>query len=117
MGRLDEVGKHETQIYERWGTTHVKFHATNVVQWDAKKIVLCHGGYETPTTKLRMNQASGQFGLGYHVYQRNFEWFVDYDGATYTFTGDTCVLVRSSRPNSIGIDEISDEDFKRVALG
>ena len=39
-------------------------------------ITLNTGGYETVTTKRKMNQASAQFGLGYSVSQRDFQWYV-----------------------------------------
>jgi hypothetical protein len=32
-----------------------------------------------------MNQASNQFGLGYQVYQKDWQWYVDFDGQTIDF--------------------------------
>jgi len=34
------------------------------------------GGWNTATTKLRMNQAAAQFSLGFHVRQRDGTWYV-----------------------------------------
>lgn len=49
-------------------------------------VILNSGGWRTVTTKTRMNQAANQFGLGYGVYQRKGEWFVDTpDGQTLEF--------------------------------
>ena len=41
-----------------------------------------------------MNQASDYFGLGFYVYQRNYDWFVDKGGITYKFTGSTLTIPR-----------------------
>ena len=49
---------------------------TKIVEWSEKMIVLNSDGWETVTTKRKMNQASHQFGLGFSVFQKNFEWFV-----------------------------------------
>ena len=45
-------------------------------------------------TKLRMNQASVQFNLGYTVYQQKGQWFVSYRGATRQFDQDEIILER-----------------------
>ena len=57
-------------------TTIVRYHDTDVVTFDDRWITLDHGGYITPTTKRRMNEASAEFGLGFSVYQKNFKWIV-----------------------------------------
>ena len=76
MSRWNEVGKHKTTVYNDDTHKCVKYHKTNVVRFNNKEIILNNGGWMTATTKLRMNQASNQFGLGYHVWQKDFEWFV-----------------------------------------
>ena len=58
-------------------------------------IILDTGGWFTPTTKTRMNQTSNAFGLGFQVYQKNYEWFADYNGKTYEFTKDHLSLKRN----------------------
>jgi hypothetical protein len=46
------------------------------------------GRTETATTKLRMNQASNQFNLGFSVYQKDYRWYVVIpQGETVEFTG------------------------------
>lgn len=72
----------------------VRYQNTTVVSWDAGRINLNAGGYRSATTKLRMNQAGNQFGLGYHVYQRDFVWFVRYRGVVLSFVNDTLTLDR-----------------------
>ena len=86
MGQTSVVGSHKTAIYQENGMTKVKYHSTNVVSWDDEYIILDSGGWQTVTTKLRMNQASIQFGLPFGVYQKDFKWFVDFNGKTYPFS-------------------------------
>ena len=59
------------------GRGSVVYVRTPIVEWDDETITLKSGGWETVTTKRKMNQSSLQFGLGFGVYQRNYEWFVD----------------------------------------
>jgi hypothetical protein len=45
-------------------------------------VILNTDGWKTPTTKTRMNQASAQYGLGYHVYQKAGQWYIQLDNGT-----------------------------------
>ena len=96
MARTDKVGTHETSIYHTdYGDTVVQYHNTQVVRFNTDEIVLDSGGWHTVTTKLRMNQASYQFELGFYVHQRQFEWFVTNGNRTYDFK-DGMILERQS---------------------
>lgn len=53
-----------------------RYHGTDVIRWNDSVIILDSGGYQTTTTKRRMNAASIQFGLGFIVFQKDFQWFV-----------------------------------------
>ena len=65
----------------------VVYHETPIVSWMDGKVTLRSGGWETVTTKRKLNQASHQFGLGYSVYQKSHTWFVTMpDGDTVLFT-------------------------------
>jgi hypothetical protein len=88
----------------------VKLHNTEIVkiysintnplnQVHSGKIKLNHGGWQTVTTKRRMNEASDAFmpgGLGFRVYQKDFEWYIerdngdvyDWEGQFITFSAD-----------------------------
>ena len=69
------------------GETVVRYHATNVVVFNKNKIVLNSGGWQTTTTKKRMNQASEAFDLGFHVWQDNWGWLVGVpNGETVEFS-------------------------------
>ncbi len=63
----------------------IKYHTTIVVRICRGSVLLDSGGWETVTTKRRMNQASDEFDLGFYVFQKNFEWFVSYKGEDIPF--------------------------------
>ncbi len=65
--------------------TIITYHSTQIVKFNSEWIVLDSGGWETVTTKRKMNQASMQFNLGYQVYQIDFKWYVDYKGSTLEY--------------------------------
>jgi len=77
MAQQHTVGTHRTTVKTIGTKTIVRYHSTDVVMFDPLWITLNNGGFYTATTKLRMNQTASQFGLGYRVYQRNYEWYVD----------------------------------------
>ena len=96
MGQIHTVGKHRTtNVLHSGGRRVITYHSTPVVSFDDNTIVLNTGGYETATTKIRMNQTSNQYSLNYYVYQEDFIWYVDYRGQTYQFEQDnTLTLAR-----------------------
>lgn len=68
------------------GNKHFVYHRTAVVTKRTDgSIVLDSGGWRTNTTRTAMNQASTQDGLGFQVYQRAKQWFVDMQGRTLPF--------------------------------
>mgnify|MGYP006281869779 CR=1 FL=1 len=97
MSRHDTIGTHRTTIStDAEGMTHVTYHQTAVVSFDARTITLRTGGWRSNTTKLRMNQTANQHGLGYGVWQKNYAWFVEYAGRVYEWTGDVLTLDRTT---------------------
>ena len=91
------------------GTTHVTYHGTRVVSVNDTTITLRTGGGRTATTKLRMNQASNQFGLGYRVFQKDYEWYVNFRkdgrpfGPDWLLVGSTMTIDRET------LEPVSDE--------
>jgi hypothetical protein len=77
MAQTQEVRGVKTIILVEDGITKIVYRGNCVVAFDDKKISLNSNGWRTATTKTRMVQASNQFKLGFYVYQRDFEWFVD----------------------------------------
>lgn len=76
MAQSQQVRGVATSIFQHDGCTVVQYHGTIVVSFDSDTVTLNSNGWQTATTKLRMNQASNQFGLGYKVSQKDFGWFV-----------------------------------------
>lgn len=94
MSQQYKVGKHATTIRKSENYLAVRYHATDIVKADDEDIVLDHGGWCTPTTKTRLNQASNQFDLGYHVYQKDGDWFVEYKGKVFAWIEQTFRIKR-----------------------
>ena len=96
MAQTQRVSGVKTAIHHNTGKDNdriqVWYHSTCVVEFNSHLIKLCTGGWKTVTTKRRMNQASNQFGLGYGVYQKKGDWFVDYKGKTVPFDNDVLTL-------------------------
>jgi hypothetical protein len=76
MARVDQIGTHSTSILVDKNYTKIIYHITPVVKFSEKFIVLNNGGYQTNTTKLRMNQTSHEFGLNFFVYTFAHKWYV-----------------------------------------
>ena len=80
MSQTQEVRGRATVIRQDGPWTVITYHRTDVVRFkragDKVTVKLNSNGWRTPTTKLRMNQAAHQFGLGYSVAQRHFDWYV-----------------------------------------
>ncbi len=73
---------------------YVLFHDTMVANWSDMEIRLSTGGFQTPSTKRRMNQAAEVFQLGYHVYQDGYSFYASYKGEKYRFNGDGRLTLR-----------------------
>ena len=65
------------------GTVAIKLHNTYVVKINTNgTYTLNSGGWQTITTKDRINQYSPRY---VYVYQKNFEWFVKINDKSYPF--------------------------------
>ena len=85
---MNRIGTHKTVVLYQDNNLEVYYHDTPVVKKYANgEITLNTGGWLTPTTKRRMNQVSEAYNLGYKVYQKNYNWYVDYKGETIPFFG------------------------------
>ena len=54
----------------------VKLHGHKIAEIGDTFIRLFDGGYQTTTTKSRLNAILKGFGNLEHVYQKNFNWFI-----------------------------------------
>ena len=72
------IGKHKTKIKTDSIFTSVKYHDTIIFQLNRSNgvVKLNSDGWNTPTTKRRINQCFSQFGIDANLYQKNFEWYL-----------------------------------------
>ena len=56
----------------------VKLHGNKIAEVYANSIVLFDGGWQTVTTKSRLNALLDEFTPGTGVIQRNFDWYLTY---------------------------------------
>ena len=72
---------------ENTNCSSVYLHGHNIATIDhntnALKLSSC--GYETVTTKCRLNAILEEVKYGCKVFQKQFEWFVSYQGQTESF--------------------------------
>jgi hypothetical protein len=77
MPQMHKLGKGNTTFCRTLGCLIVTYHSTAVVTVDAGGMVrLDNGGWQTASTKTRMNQAAAQFNLGFNVAQKGGKWSV-----------------------------------------
>ena len=66
---MNELSNYHTTVGQCDGRTAVTYHSTLIVEFDSHNITLRTGGWDSVTTRRKMNQAARQFGLGYSVYR------------------------------------------------
>lgn len=88
MAQTKKVTGVATSIRTENGTTIIRYHNTDVVKFDAQAVTLNMGGWDTATTRLRMNQASYQFGLQFRVYREKGETMVHHGFSAYPLPTD-----------------------------
>ena len=76
MPRMNKLSPYATTIAACGDLTCVTYHSTQIVAFDRHNITLRTGGWDTVTTRRKMQQASNQFGLGYSVYRDKGESMV-----------------------------------------
>ena len=76
----------------------VTLHNTDIFRLsdDGQTVTLDSGGWETVTTKRRMNECADYFGLGFRVHQQDFEWTVTTpDGGVLPFADGMTFAARA----------------------
>ena len=90
-----QLPTYKTKVNENEkGQIEIIYHQTAVVIYDFEQIILNTGGWWTRSTKTRMNQASEALGLGFRVFQKKGDWFVDYKGNIQPFDDDSITIAR-----------------------
>ena len=64
----------------------VYLHGNLIARIGETYLELFDGGYQSKTTKSRLNALLSAFGMeGEYVFQKNFQWFVNYNGSPIPF--------------------------------
>ena len=65
----------------------VVLHRTAIAVYDhnLKAVKLNSGGYQTVTTKSRLNAILQEVKFGAYVFQKNFNWFISYNNEVKSF--------------------------------
>ena len=57
-----------------------------------KELTLFDGGWQSVTTKSRLNALCNEFATGFGIFQKNWEWFIsDFSGYAKEFADNTIV--------------------------
>ena len=91
------VGNNTFEVVYKDGTRAIRLHKTDIITFTANRIVLNANGWETVTTKARMNEYL-PFYTGLGVSQRKYKWYVAtqdgevpyYDGMMFDYDGHHC---------------------------
>lgn len=94
MPRMDKLSTYCTTIAQAGDLTAVTYHKTQIVAFDSRNIVLRTGGWDSVTTRRKMNQAARQFGLNYGVYRDKGESYVRTPAGAVVPLTDEVVFVR-----------------------
>ena len=71
----------------------VKLHGNHIATV-GETLQICDAGWQTVTTKSRLNALCNEFAYGCYVFQKNYEWFLgDVDGNKRSFPTEEFVTV------------------------
>tara|TARA_R100001510_G_scaffold38927_1_gene35337 strand:+ start:376 stop:708 length:333 start_codon:yes stop_codon:yes gene_type:complete len=63
----------------------VKLHGNHIATVLDNSIIIKDGGWQSNTTKSRLNALLDEFSTGTRVFQKNFTWFVGYKNVSENF--------------------------------
>ena len=77
----------KVEYNESTNCSTIVLHRTAIAVYDHKNqaLKLNSGGYQTVTTKSRLNAILQGLIAGASVYQKQFEWFLNYNNQTHDF--------------------------------
>ena len=74
-----------TQVKHYGSDTFVYLHGNHIATVTRNSIILFDGGWQSNTTKSRLNALLDEFSYGMRVFQKNWEWFVGYKNVSEDF--------------------------------
>ena len=85
--------KDNTEVINIRGNAFVYLHGNHIATV-GDTLDICDAGWQTVTTKSRLNALLDEFADGCYVFQRNFDWFLgDRDGNKIPFPTEEFVTV------------------------
>ena len=72
----------------------VFLHGNHIATYDhvTKELYLFDGGWQSNTTKSRLNALCNEFATGFGIFQKNWEWFIsDFKNVKKEFVNNTIV--------------------------
>ena len=74
-----------TSVVSENGVSIVRLHGNHIATVTNDGIELFDGGWQSNTTKSRLNALCDEFAYGCRVFQKQFEWFVSTRTSTVDF--------------------------------
>ena len=85
--------KDNTEVITIRGNSFVYLHGNHIATV-GDTLDICDAGWQTVTTKSRLNALLNEFAEGCYLFQRNFNWFLgDVDGNVLPFPSEEFVTV------------------------
>jgi hypothetical protein len=113
MTKTNQIGRVATTVYSEFGYTVVRYHQTEVVKFNDRFVELDSGGWQTATTKTRINQTSNQFGLGFNVWQTDYKWTVKLPNNKEVGFVDGMIIDRQTGDlyNNVTVDSLASDSL------
>ena len=81
-----DFSKANTSVHHHEGVAIVRLHGNKIAEVGDDFITLFDGGYQSNTTKSRLNALMNEFcSPGEGVFQKAFQWFLTANGVTIPF--------------------------------
>ena len=86
--------KDNTEVITISDCSFVYLHGNHIATVGARNLDICDAGWQTVTTKSRLNALLNEFAEGCYLFQKNFDWFLgDVDGNVLPFPTEEFVTV------------------------
>ena len=86
IAQYSDWSQDNTRIEVKKDFTTVYLYGNKIAELGDNYITLFDGGFQSATTKSRLNAILSKNGKGdEHIYQKNYEWRISYDGKDETF--------------------------------
>ena len=95
-GKWNRLSSYKTKIARFDNGAIVTYQTTNIVEFNAERVHLDTGGWQSVTTKRKMNQAANQFDLGYSVTQVNHVWWIWTKAGRFRFEAESFTFDRAT---------------------